>query len=313
MSAKSGGNGLAQARMRIGFTLPQFGSMAYQAREVGRFAREVERAGAASIWVGDLLLCPLQPKLGYEGAPDFPDQFRAQLDPLVLLTAAAMTTERVRLGTSVMNGPWYPPVLLARAATSIDQLSGGRLLLGLGAGWSPDQFEAAGVPMSERGDRLDECLDVLAACWAGTPVSCQGRRVRIEPARMDLTPHQVPVYLAGFAARAQRRVAERADGWLPVVVVGDPQGPPDLQAEVVEPWWKIRALAEQAGRDPDRLDLVLRVNPLPGADLRLIADLIRAADGVGIEDVFVELMYLAGGVDAALDWAGEILAAVGER
>jgi alkanesulfonate monooxygenase SsuD/methylene tetrahydromethanopterin reductase-like flavin-dependent oxidoreductase (luciferase family) len=92
--------------MRIGFTLPQFGSMAYQAREVGRFAREVERAAAASIWVGDLLLSPLQPKLGYEGAPDFPDQFRAQLDPLVLLTAAAMTTERVRLGTSVMNGPW---------------------------------------------------------------------------------------------------------------------------------------------------------------------------------------------------------------
>jgi alkanesulfonate monooxygenase SsuD/methylene tetrahydromethanopterin reductase-like flavin-dependent oxidoreductase (luciferase family) len=167
--------------------------------------------------------------------------------------------------------------------------------------------------MSERGDRLDECLDVLAACWAGTPVSYQGRRVRIEPARMDLTPHQVPVYLAGFAARAQRRVAERADGWLPVVVVGDPQGPPDLQAEVVEPWRKIRALAEQAGRDPDRLDLVLRVNPLPGADLCLIADLIRAADGVGIEDVFVELMYLAGGVDAALDWAGEILAAVGGR
>lgn len=87
-------------------SLPQFGSMAYQAGEVGRFAREVERAGAASVWVGDLLLSPLQPKLGYEGAPDLPDQFRAQLDPLVQLTTAAIATERVRLGTSVLTAPW---------------------------------------------------------------------------------------------------------------------------------------------------------------------------------------------------------------
>jgi alkanesulfonate monooxygenase SsuD/methylene tetrahydromethanopterin reductase-like flavin-dependent oxidoreductase (luciferase family) len=95
-----------------------------------------------------------------------------------------------------------------------------------------------------------------------------------------------------------------------VAVVGDPQGPPDLQAEVVEPWRQIRALAEQAGRDPDRIDLVLRVNPLPGADLRLITDLVQAAgDEAGVEDVFVELMYLADAVDAALDWAGGILAA----
>ncbi|MBP2478790.1 alkanesulfonate monooxygenase SsuD/methylene tetrahydromethanopterin reductase-like flavin-dependent oxidoreductase (luciferase family) [Crossiella equi] len=86
-----------------------------QVAEVGRYAREVERLGGDSLWVIDRALSPVAPKVGYNGGETFPEQFNAVLDPFALLAAAAGATERVAIGTNILNTPWYPPVLLARA------------------------------------------------------------------------------------------------------------------------------------------------------------------------------------------------------
>ncbi|EWM16675.1 F420-dependent oxidoreductase [Kutzneria sp. 744] len=126
---QTGRLGAEETRMRIGFTMPQNGPVANRPAELVRFAAEAERLGADALWVGDRLLSPLEPKVGYgmAGPGPFPPQFATVFDPFTALTLAATATSRVRLGTNVLNAPFYSPVPLARTLTSIDRASG--------AGW----------------------------------------------------------------------------------------------------------------------------------------------------------------------------------
>jgi probable F420-dependent oxidoreductase len=263
--------------------------------------------------VGDRLLAPVDPSVGYGGGPGYPAQFRAALDPFVVLTVAAASTEHVGLGTNVLNAPWYPPVLLARTVAALDLVSGGRLHLGLGTGWAPEEYAAVGVPITERGSRLDDCLDVLDAWWAaapGEPVAHEGRRTTIAPSYVDARrPQRPPVLLAGFAPRALDRVARRADAWLPVAVPGrfDP-------AALAKGLATVRAMAAEAGRDPKAVGAVLRVNAPRGTTTEAVADtVLTARDTAGVEEAFVDLMYLTDDTAAASGLVGEILDAVGDR
>lgn len=126
----------------LGFTLPQFGKFARV--DLIRFAVSAERLGAASLWVGDRLLAPVSPLIGVDGTDKVPRPFRSSFDPFVALSVAAAVTTTPLLGSSVLVAPWYPPVQLARQLTSIDVVSEGRLIAGLGIGWSPEEFEAGG-------------------------------------------------------------------------------------------------------------------------------------------------------------------------
>ncbi|MDX3231030.1 TIGR03619 family F420-dependent LLM class oxidoreductase [Streptomyces sp. ME19-01-6] len=294
--------------MRIGFALPQFGALAHHPEEVARFARQAEELGAASLWVGDRLLDPVDPTVGYAGADTIPPEFRTALDPFATLATAAAVTERVQLGSNVINAPWYPPAVLARSLTTIDAMSAGRLLVGLGTGWSPEEYEAVNVPMTERGRRLDETLDVLTAWWTANPVEHHGEHWTVPASYIDLKPAarpHPPVYLGGFVPTAFRRVARRADGWLPIAV---PPGPFDPQAAVVRPMASIREAAEREGRDPAALDAILRVNPTSTATVEDIATVLaRAEEEAGVGHAFVDLIYLAKDVDQALDLAQRIL------
>ncbi|MDN5918592.1 MAG: TIGR03619 family F420-dependent LLM class oxidoreductase [Pseudonocardia sp.] len=290
--------------MRIGFCVPQYGAAAAHVEDTMRFAAGAEERGAASLWAGDRLLAAVDPRVGYGGGPGIPEEFRAAHDPLALLTAAAAVTSRVQLGTSTLNAPWYPAALLARHAMTVDRISGGRLLLGLGSGWSPEEYDAVGVPMRERGDRLDECLDVLDAWWHDDPVQVKGRFATIAPSHVAVKPHGIPVYLAGFAERARRRIAERADGFLPVVLPGTT----DLDAEVNTPWQALRDAARDAGRDPSSIGAALRVNARAEDTVEAIGKTLRGvADQTGIDHAFVDLMYLTTDADAALDLVSAIL------
>src|ERR1041384_7830596 len=114
--------------MKIGFTLPQTGARAAQAAQVARYASEAEQLGADSLWVIDRLLSPVDPKIGYNGADTFPPEFKAILDPFVLMGVAASATTRALVGSNILNTPWYPPALLARTLTTLDLVSGGRLV-----------------------------------------------------------------------------------------------------------------------------------------------------------------------------------------
>lgn len=293
--------------MRIGFSLPQFGRAAEAADRTMWFAAAMEERGAASLWAADRLLAAVEPRVGYAGGPGVPEQFRRVHDPLALLTAAAAVTTRVQLGTSTLNAPWYPAALLARQATTVDRISGGRLLLGLGTGWSPEEYDAAGVPMSERGDRLDECLDVFDAWWHDDPVTHDGKAATIAPSHVDLKPHGIPVYLAGFAPRARRRIAERADGFLPVILPGA-----DPATAVTAPWEQLRGMARDAGRDPGAIGAVLRVNVRARQTVDdVVAALRRVGAETDVDHAFVDLMYLAEDPAGFTDLATRILDAVG--
>jgi probable F420-dependent oxidoreductase len=296
--------------MRIGFTLPQFAPLAHQADLVARFATAIEdEVGADSLWVGDRLLAPVDPTVGYGGGTTIPAEFHAILDPFALLTVAATVTSRVTLGTNVLNAPWYPPAILARSLTTIDVLSAGRLLLGFGVGWSPEEYEAAGVPMTERGARLDECLDALEALWTTDPAEHHGRHWSVPATHAGLKPAQKPgppIYLAGFAPAAQRRIARRADGWLPVHRPGS--RPFDPEKTIAAPLSRLRQLTEDEGRDAKSLGTVLRVYPVAGASVDECVDTLRRAEHETETDhAFVDLQSIAENVDHALELADRIL------
>ncbi|WP_216903875.1 TIGR03619 family F420-dependent LLM class oxidoreductase [Nocardia alni] len=294
--------------MKIGFSIPQFGMQAKQGNQVGRFAREVESAGAHSLWVGDRLLAAVDPKVGYGGGTTFPDEFNRLLDPFVVLTAAAVSTERVLLGTNVLIAPLYPPAVLARSLTTIDVISGGRLIAGLGIGWSPEEYAAAGVPFEHRGARFEETLDALEAIWTTDPATYQGHYVSVPRHRSELRtvrkPHP-PIHLGAFNPAAIARVGRRGDGWLPVLRVPGADGQiENLRATRAE----VDRAAEAAGRDPGEIATVVRVNVAHGSGVDGIAATIEAAaEGTGYDDYFVDLMYTADTVDEVLGLAVRLL------
>src|SRR5258708_15492638 len=128
-------------------------------------ARHAEALGYRSLWVFQRLLCPVAPLNTYYGAPNeaWPEPFRSTLDPIVTLAFIAAQTERVRLGTSVLVAPFYSPVVLGKQLATLDVISRGRLTVGLGLGWSRDEYDAAGTPWGPRGAREGEVLECLRA------------------------------------------------------------------------------------------------------------------------------------------------------
>jgi probable F420-dependent oxidoreductase len=241
--------------MRIGFSLPNGGPLATPAA-IAAIARRAEDLAYDTLWTFERLLYAVKPRDPYPGTPDgsWPAVFRRMLDPLDTLTFAAAQTSKVHLGTSVLNIPFYNPVMLARRLTTIDYLSGGRLRVGFGLGWSKDEMDAAGADMKERGARGDEFLAVLKAIWTQNPVEFHGKFFQLPNSYIDLKPMQKPhppVYLAAFAPAALARVARLGDGWNPAGI------PAEGMAQMFS---SIKQMAAAAGRDPARLEMAVRAN-----------------------------------------------------
>jgi probable F420-dependent oxidoreductase len=237
--------------MRLGFALPQIGS-AVGPEALVTVAKRAEDLGYDSLWVLDRILWPINPQAPYPiGDGSLPVQYKSVLDPVETLTFAAAHTSRIALGTGVLNLPWYNPVLLARQLTTLDILSGGRLRVGFGIGWSPDEYEAAGVTWEERGKRADESIKVLKKIWTTDPVEFQGKYYRIPKSFIGPKPLQKPhppIYMAAFAPSALKRVATEANGWFPV---GIPL------SEVGSMFDGIKDMAKAAGRRPSELELII--------------------------------------------------------
>jgi len=297
--------------VKIGFTLPHLHTLAHHVARAAEFASKAEKAGAASLWVGDRNLAAVNPKIGAGGFSDtIPVEYRTAADPLVLLGVAASATERVQLGTHVLIAPVYPPVQLARALTTIDLISGGRLIPGFGVGWSPEEFEAANLDFTKRGARMDELLNALDVIWTSDPAEYHGKHIEVPLHHSPLMPARrprPPVYLGGWAEAALRRIGERGDGWLPVAmppVSGDADG---LLAQRAV----IDRSATEAGRDPADIDTILRINIVPGVPLGQIVDAVKSlAERTGIDHVMFDSMMVAEDVDTSLEMATEVLALV---
>lgn len=295
MGAAGSGSGIT-GRMKLGFSLPQYGPQARQAAQVAQYATALEQAGADSLWVGERLIAATDPKVGYAGKDTIPVEFDSVLDPFVVLGIAAAVTERVTLGTNVLIAPLHRPALLARSLTSIDVVSGGRLIAGLGIGWSPEEYEAAGVPFTHRGARLDETLDALHAIWTEDPAEYRGKYVTVPRHRSELKPvRRPPIHLGSFTPPGLARIGARGDGWLPVVPV---PGPPGWGKQLLKLRAVIDQAAETAGRDPRDIDTIVRVNVAAGTDAELVASTIESvAAETGFEHFFVDLMYVAESVE----------------
>jgi probable F420-dependent oxidoreductase len=240
--------------MRLGFFLPHIGPWAGP-DAITRVAVRAEELGFDSVWTTERLLFPLEPTAPYPVADGrIPDVYRTTLDPLDSLTFIAGQTSRVRLGVSVLNLPWYNPALLARRLTTLDVLSRGRLAVGLGIGWSPEEYEAVGSTWTARGRRFEEALQVLKTIWSDDPVEFEGEFFRVPRSVIGPKPVQKPhppLYMAAYAPTALSRVARYANGWNPVGI------PPAGAAEMFA---GVKTMAAEAGRDPSALELIMRAN-----------------------------------------------------
>jgi probable F420-dependent oxidoreductase len=283
--------------MRFGFALPQVGP-AVGPEALVTVAKRAEELGFDSLWVLDRILWPVNPRAPYPiGDGSLPAKYKSVLDPLETLTFAAAHTRRVALGTSVLNLPWYTPVLLARQLTTLDILSGGRLKVGFGIGWSPDEYEAAGAAWQERGKRADEMIQALKKIWTTDPVEFQGKYYRIPKSVIGPKPVQKPhppIYMAAYTPSAMKRVAAEANGWFPVGIPLSGIGP--LFEE-------IKGMAKEAARDPSALGLIVRANveihdtPIQkdrvdfSGNLEQIAEDVKTTQKLGAAEIVLDVQF----------------------
>lgn len=239
--------------MEFGVNLPAAGPAA-GAQNIVKVARWAEELGFHSLWATDHVVLPERVDSWYPygaGGRWTNPAGTNWLDPLLALAWAGSAAPHCKLGTDVIVAPLRNPLLLAKQLASLDDLSGGRVLLGVGAGWMKEEFDLIGVPFAERGARAVEMVRLMRACWSGEAIDFHGRFWQVADCRMHPLPprRSIPVYWGGHSEAALRRVARVGDGWLPLSV-----SPADLRAG----WQKIRRYCEQYRRDPDSVSIVMR-------------------------------------------------------
>ena len=205
--------------MKTGITLPQFGPQVTK-ENIVQLATRAEQEHLDSLWVGERLLWPLNPQTPYPGSPDgrLSTSMQYVFDPLETLTFVAAKTDKIALGTCVLDMLFHNPVILGRQFATLDVLSQGRCICGLGIGWSKDEYMVSNIPFENRGARANEFVQALTQIWTEDVVEFKGRYYSIPASKIGPKPIQkprIPIYLGGFAPNTFSRIAEYADGWLP--------------------------------------------------------------------------------------------------
>lgn len=272
--------------MRIGAKLPDFGATVY---EVGpaEAARRAEEAGFDSVWVSDHVVMVEESESPYPYSPDGSITWEAEaarLDAIVAMAMAAASTERVTVGVAILLAGLRNPLILAKQIATLDAMSRGRIVLGVGAGWLAEEFEALGVPFDTRGERLDEWIEILRQCWTGRPSARSYRHYEVLPGLLSFpTPGgHVPIIVGGMSPAALRRAGRLADGWLAF-----------QRADALD----MDALV--AGRDAMREHARIEGKALPSMVVRLTGplDAVAAAvpelAGVEVDEVIIETDWLA--------------------
>src|SRR5215472_4723866 len=191
--------------VQIGIHLPHAGSQASPAL-IRRHATRAEALGLSDVWVSEHIIVP---RKQFPRSPLF-------YDPILTLTWVAAVTKRVRLGTSVIVLPMRHPLPLAKELSTLQNLSGGRLILGVGVGWLESEFAALGVPFQERGRRMDEGIAMMRAVWTQDPVTFRSKYIPAEITEMTMSPRPVrpiPIWFGARSEAAFRRTVRIGDGW----------------------------------------------------------------------------------------------------
>jgi probable F420-dependent oxidoreductase len=239
-------------------------------------ARTAEAAGIESLWTYEHIVVPgvYRSAYPYSSSGRMPDaRFADALDWIAFLSAV---TEHIAFGTGMLILPEHNPVELAKRAATIDRLSGGRLFLGVGAGWLKEEFESLGVPWEQRGPRTDEYIQVMRRLWAAGEATFTGRFVQFRRTLCFPKPLQVPgipVIVGGHTEAAAARAGRIGDGFYPAVA-------PDRLAELLR---IVRRSAQEAGRDPARIEITA------GAGQDCDADTVKRYQDLGVTRVMVGL------------------------
>ena len=297
--------------MKFGVHLPHNGTPALQATardSLLRFAKVADELGYDSCWASDHIAWPDPAGLtsrypytvdgSFAAPPDTP-----WIDPLSALTFTAAVTERIHLGTTVMVMGYRPPIQTAKLWASLDVLSNGRAILGVGVGWMIEEFEALGMPHDHRGARADEMLDIYHTLFTEAQPSHEGRFYRFPPLGFEPKPPrgEIPIWVGGNTVHAYRRTARYGDVFYPVF------SPPGV---VAEQWQAARDACEQAGRDPAEISLALRMRlrldresgdegALHGSADQVVEQIGAFAD-VGVDHFTLDIAR-GGGVDGQIE------------
>jgi probable F420-dependent oxidoreductase len=270
--------------MDIGCHLPNQGPLA-TGEALTTFAREADERGVASLWVSDHVIFPRSATGSYPGGrfPHPPD--KPYLEPVVTLAAAAVCTKRARLGASVFILGHRHPIVMAKMLTSIDALSNGRLICGVGVGWWQEELEMLGVPFHKRGRHADEILKVFTTLWSDANPSFDGEFFHLRDLGFAPKPVQKPrppIWVGGDSPGAFRRVVAFGDGWH-----ATSKTPPEFR----EACARLRAVADQAGRKFETIELSLRYSlrdDLIAKGPQAIVDELAAYKRLGLSHILLE-------------------------
>lgn len=256
--------------MRLG--LHALGIGAGARREViDEVAVAAERCGFATLWSGEHVVMVDRPDSRYPYSDDGRIAVPAEadwLDPLIGLSFAAAATSTIGIATGVLLLPEHNPVLVAKQAATLDSLSGGRFTLGIGIGWSREEFDALGVAFERRGARTAEYVAAIRTLWRDDVASFDGEFVRFHSVRVNPKPPRdgrLPIVLGGNSDAALRRVAEWGDGWYGFNVDGV-----DAVSERVA---TLRSMCDELGRDPGELHLAVALREPHRPDVAALVEL----------------------------------------
>ena len=244
--------------MKVGITLPNLGPQATR-ENVLKLATQAEKEGFDSLWTITRILWPLKPQSAYRATPDgsLPIEYQNVLDPLDVLVYVAANTNKIALGTSVADLFFYTPIMLAKRFATLDVLSQGRVLSGLGLGWSKDEYQASNIPFMNRGERADEFIRVMKKIWTDDIVEFKGKYYDIPASKIDPKPIQkphIPIYLGGFSPNTFSRIVKYdLNGWLGVV-----GGPLEYTESSIK---AIKEQASQANKNPDNFRIIMMTYP----------------------------------------------------
>ena len=223
-------------------------------------AREAEQRGFESLWLPEHTHIPVSRKTPYAGGAELPEEYTHTLDPFVALAAVATATKRIRLATGISLLIEHDTITMAKTVATLDLLSNGRAILGVGGGWNREEAEHHGVEWSQRFQQLEEQISAIKVIWANEEASFHGDHVRFDPIwswpKPIQRPHP-PIVLGGETDHTLRRVIKHCDGWLPRA--RDPE-------IIVRGIARLNELAQEAGRDPESISINVFA-PRPDAEL----------------------------------------------
>ena len=284
---------------------PDIGVSLYDhgATDTVALALAAEELGFTSVWLGEHVVVPMAPSADHPYRPqDDPPILGPEsrlFDLFTVIGAIGARTQRLTVATGIYLLPLRSPVLTALAAATAQELTGGRVCLGVGSGWLPEEFEALGVPFARRGALLDEYIDVVRAALAGGAFEHHGDAVDVGPVQVTREPVALPIVIGGVTDRAVRRAALRGDGWYNPSTTSLP--------ECVRLRGRIESLREELGRGERPFTFHIRMAGLP--DQELVARYVDAgfttlsvsghelwprALGLSLDDKLDRLRQLAG-------------------